>query len=248
MKKLLFIVGLFFFFAPANAQYNPVTSMQNDFKDIATFSKQRKQSGFEGLQSYSSGDVKGSQFFFPAFADGSVTTTNNEVISTIYQFLFDKVRQELFIISKGDKKQPPEVLQADKDQIKSFTITTDKDHLFVPAHKYLPENITDFYEVLKKNDSAYTLLKYVKTTFVKNDTRDIAKMKRGDFYDEFVDESTYYISFKTGTPQQVKLKRSKIIDAFPASEKQVVEEYIKNHEDDKVDEQFLIALLVAINK
>ena len=191
---------------------------------------------------------KAPSFFYPVFQDGSVTTTNNERIANIYQFLFDKVRQELFIISKSDKRNPPEVLLAEKAQVKSFAIVSDREHVFVPARNYDPANITDFYELLKKDDSAYTLLKYTKTTFVKMDYKDMAKVKRGDFYDEFVDKVTYYVSFKSGKPHEISFKRKNIASAFQADKKPFIENYMNDHFNDDINEQYLINLVDTVNK
>jgi hypothetical protein len=246
MKILIILTSLIIFISSASAQYNPVVGMQNSFKDISKFTS--RQSGFEGIQTYSSGNIKGSQFFYPNFSSGSVTTINNETISNTYLFLFDKVRQELFIMSKDDKRDPPEILLGEKPQIKSFTIATDKEHLFVPSRNYIPENTTDFYEELSKNDSGYTLLKFVKTTFVKMDTRDMQKMKSGDNYDEFVDKVSYYVSYKMAKPQQISLKQKSILGAFVGDKKTIVEEYIKAHDQNDINEQFLINLLGEVNK
>lgn len=249
MKNSISVICFLFIISSTFAQYDPTISMQGNFKDIATFSKTGgKQLGYQGIQSYSNGVVRGSQFFYPLFANGSVTTTNNEVISNIYQFLFDKVRQELFIISKDDKRPQPEILLSDKTQIKSFMISTDKDHFFVPAHDYIPENKTDFYEVLTKADTAYTLLKFVKTNFVKLNTGDIEKMKRGDMYDEFVDKTTYYISYKMGKPTPVTFKHKSILNAFPPAKKEIIDEYFRDHDQENENEQFLINIVDEMNK
>lgn len=246
MKTSLFFCSLIFLISTVNAQFIPTPSMQSDFKEIAKFSG--RQNGYEAVQTYSSGNIKGSQFFFQGFTDGSVTTTNNEVLKGIYQFLFDKVRQEFFIISKSDKRDPPEVLLAEKSQVKSFTLLTDRDHLFVPARTYDPANTVDFYEVLEKDDSGYTLLKSIKTTFVKFDNRDIEKIKRGDFYDEFVDKITYYISYKSSKPQSISLKKRNMINAFPEAKKAAVQSFQEDHSQDDVNEQYLINLVQAVNK
>ena len=248
MKTPIFISSLFFIISASHAQYNPVTSMQTNFKDIATFSKNKRQSGFESVQTYSNNDVRGSQFFYPSFENGSVTTLNNEVIANLYQFLFDKVRQELFIISRDDKRDPPEILLADKSQVKTFTITTNKDHVFVPAANYFPDNKNDFFEVLDKDDSAFTLLKYVKTTYVKMNSSDILRMRRGEMYDEFIDEVTYYLSFRNGKPQLVNLKQKSITNAFPAAKKEAVQDYFRTHGQEEYNEQFLINIVDAMNK
>ena len=99
------------------------------------------------MQTYSSGEIKGSQFFYPGWANGSVTTIKNEVISNNYQFLFDRVRHELFIVYKTGKTPPKEVLQAEKNQVKTFSIITDKEHVFVPGSTYGTQHPDEFYEV-----------------------------------------------------------------------------------------------------
>ena len=243
MKAPLLISSLLFFAFTTQAQ---TASMQGNLKDMSLF--RGNNTGYQGVQTYAAPEnVKGSQFFSPGFQDGSVTTMNNEHLTGIYQFLFDKVRQELFITSKSDKRAQPEVLLAEKQQIKSFTITTDREHVFAAARNYDPTNTNDFYEVLQKNDSAYTLLKFVKTTFVKMDYRDMEKVKRGELYDEFVDKTTYYISYKSGKPQEISFKKKNVANAFRPDKKAYVENYIDNHSSDDVDEQFLINLVYSAN-
>ena len=220
--------------------------MKGDFKLAAA--NLGKTTGYGTFQSYSSGDVKGSQFFYPAWANGSVTTINNEVISNNYKFIFDRVRQELFIIYKPGKEDPKEVLQAEKSQLKSFTIITDKDHVFVHSFKYGTDNAGDFYEVLSKNDSGYTLLKHVKTSFVKFDPRDIQKVKRGDMNDEFVDKTTYYIAYKSANPQKVVFREKSIVSAFSTSKKAYVENYFNEHGQQDLNEDFLIRLVEVVNQ
>ena len=246
MKKIIIIIGLALITPFAFSQTNTEV-MKGDFK-LASANLGRT-TGYGTFQSYSSGDVKGSQFFYPTWANGSVTTTNNEVISNNYKFLFDKVRHELFIIYKPGKEDPKEVLQAEKSQLKSFSINTDKDHVFAPGRVYGTENPTDFYEVLSKNDSGYTLLKYIKTSFVKFDTRDIEKVKRGDMYDEFVDKTTYYVAYKTANPQKIGANKEKsVVGAFPTSKKAVVENYFNNHSQQDVNDDFLTKLVETVNQ
>lgn len=246
MKKLSLISVLLCFISIAFCQYNPTTSMQDEFKQISGL--KTRQSGFEGFQTYSSNEVRGSQFFYPTWANGSVTTINNEFISNNYQFLFDKVRQELFIIYKPGNTPAKEVLQAEKGQIKSFTINTDKEHKFLPGKMFNAENPDDYYEVLEKSDSGFTLLKFVKTTFVKFDSRDIMKVKRGDMYDEFVDNISYYISYKSAKPQLIGFKEKTILNVIPISKKSIVDDYFEIHSQDEHNDDFLVKIVMAINK
>src|SRR3954452_3626550 len=73
--------------------------LRNEFSQISKYTYGR-QSGFEGLQSFSSKQVRGSQFYFPSWSGGSLTVDSNEVTASNYLFLYDKVRQELFMQPK----------------------------------------------------------------------------------------------------------------------------------------------------
>ena len=245
MKISLLIICLFFVVTVSNAQSTSVDLMQGNFKQMSLF--KGNNTGYQGFQTYGAQNVRGSQFFYPGFQDGSVTTINNEQLTGIYQFLFDKVRQELFITSKTDKSSSPEVLVAEKQQVKSFSITTDREHTFVAARIYDPSNTTDFYELLNKNDSPYTLLKAVKTTFVKMDYRDLEKVKHGDIYDEFVDKTSYYVSYKSGKPREISFRKKNLANAFQADKKILIENYIDNHPNDDVDEGYLLNLVYSAN-
>ena len=241
MKTLLSIFSLLLLVANTNAQ---TASMAANLKQAGL--RAGLNGGYQTIQTYTSDNVKGSQFFYPGFKDGAVTTISNEYITGMYQFLFDKVRQELFITSKSDKSANPEVLLAEKQQIKSFSITTDREHTFVAARIYDPTNTTDFFEVLKKDDSAYSLLKLVKTTFVKMDMRDMEKVKRGEFFDEFVDKVTYYVSYKSGKPQEITFKKRSMPSAFRPDKKAFIDNYT-DQSNENADEQFLVNLVSSVN-
>ena len=222
------------------AQESPV-GMKDEFNTVSKYTS-RSQTGFEGLQGYSSGQAIGSQFFWPNWSKGQVVTINNDTIKNNYLFLYDKVRQEVFIKVKDTNL----VLLADKGQIASFTLFTDKRHFFVPASKYDKSKKDIFYEVLAKSDSGYALLKLITTKFIKADKTNIEKAKNGEFDDEFVDEITYYISYKSGIPQKIKLNERSITKQFPAIAK-VVNDYFYYHRDQEINDSLLIDLFNTIN-
>lgn len=241
MKKYLFIIYVISSMSAVNGQEIPSIGMKDEFNIISKFT--RTQSGFEGIQTYSSGEVRGSQFFYPTWAPGSINT-GYKISSDKYLFLFDKVRQQVFIKVKDSNL----VLLADRNQIISFTLNTDRQHVFVAAANYAPDKKDQFYEVLAINESGYTLLKQVKTKFAKADTRDMEKMKMGDMSDEFKDEISYFVSYKNGLVQKVDLREKSIKKAYGSSSKNVLEEYFKTHSDASIDEQFLIDFTHAVNK
>jgi hypothetical protein len=213
--------------------------MADEFKEVSKFGS--RQSGFEAIGTYHSGNVEGSQFFSPSWTTGTVTNISNEQFGKNYLFLYDKVRQELFMKLKDSSV----VLLADKNQISSFTVNTDKTHNFVAAGTYDPSNKGNFFEVLVKNDKGYSLFKLTKCKFVKADERDMEKQRLGEVYDSFQDQVTYYI-FKDGVVQTVALRKNNILKVLsPVRDR--VSGYFDQHSDSAIDEGFLLGAVQYIN-
>src|SRR4051812_42059425 len=106
--KLFLVSGFILLSISIYAQESTV-GLRSEFSQISKYTYGR-QSGFEGLQSFSSKQVRGSQFYFPAWSDGSLIVDSNQVTASNFQFLYDKVRQELFMKLRDSAV----VLQADK--------------------------------------------------------------------------------------------------------------------------------------
>jgi len=212
--------------------------MRADFAEAARFGS--RQSGFEGLRTHPSG-VRGSQFFYPSWSKGSLITNSKQELGDKYRYLFDKVRQELFI-------QVPDsnaIYLMNKTEIHSFILKTDKPHTFEIASDFDPGRTTDFFEILVRSDK-YTLLKSTKTTFVKFDPHDMMRTKNGEIYDEFVDEYTYYVTLRGGPLQAIPLKAGGIKKVLLA-EKAKVTEYFNANAEEEIDEKFLAGLIGYLN-
>ena len=216
--------------------------LRNEFSQISKYTYGR-QSGFEGLQSFSSKQIRGSQFYFPSWSNGSLLVDSNEVTASDFQFLYDKVRQELFM----KQKDSTVVLLADKGRIRGFSLVNNGSHNFEVASNYNPADKTNFYEVLVKSDNGYTLLKLVKTKFVKFDPTDMMKVKAGDTYDEFQDDISYFISYKLKSPQLIKLNDNSIKKVL-ATEKGKVNSFITDYYNAERNEDFLIRLITSLNQ
>jgi hypothetical protein len=214
--------------------------MADDFKAISKYGS--RQSGFENLQTYHTGHVEGNQFFNPNWSPGSITTTSNQQFGNNLLFLYDKVRQQLFLKWKDSSV----VLLADKNLINTFTLSTDRTHSFVTAAVYDPGNKGNFFEVLVKNDKGYSLFKLTKTKFVKADERDMEKQKLGDIYDSFVDEITYYL-VKDNVVKAVALRKNSVLKALPPPFKDKVSTFFNQHSDNSVDESLLIGAIEFLN-
>jgi hypothetical protein len=237
MRKII----LFFICSCITAQTQAqVTSagMGTEFKEISGFG--RTQSGFEGLQTYKSGSVIGSQFFNDSWTSGSVTGSNRETISINYLFLYDKVRQDLYIRPKDTNL----IILADKNQVVSFVINTDKPHLFNNASIYDPNQKGNFFEMLVENDN-YTFLKLTQATFKKADPNDMEKVKNGEFQDEFVDHVTYYL-YHNNKAEKIKLNEPALRKAFKEQQAKV-DDFFSTNSNSEVNEQLAINLVNTIN-
>jgi len=220
------------------AQDISTDGMGDEFKEITGFG--RRQSGFEGIQTYSTHTVNGSQFFMANWYPGSITTADNQKVGKSYLFLYDKVRQEVFI--KPEKIDY--VILADKSQVKSFTIIADKPHQFVQAAVYDSTLKGDFFEALVDNNN-YSLLKLIQTTYEKANTNDIEKVKQGEFNDSFVDHVTYYL-YHNNKLQKIEISNRSIYKVLKDN-KSKVDEFYNNHDSEERNEGFLMGLVNSLN-
>lgn len=248
MKKTIIISAMLFFtvlHVSAQGSLNPGNvAMRDDFSSISKFGS--RQTSSQVIQTYSSNEIKGSQFFYPNWTPGNVVTVNNETIANNYLFLFDRVRQELFIKLKDSDV----VLTAEKTQIASFTLTTDKAHLFVPDTKFNKEATSKgirFYEVIEMNDNGYCFFKFVDTKFVKSNPNDMMKIKSGDFSDEFVDNITYYVFSPEVGLTKISFKEQSILKALETSKQEKAKAYFSAHNSERVDENFVSNLVRMLN-
>jgi hypothetical protein len=200
--------------------------------------------GFAAFQSYSSSQVNGSQFFLPDWVNGEVVTRRNEVYNEGLQFLYDKVRQELFVRQKDSSL----ILLTNKDEIQSFHLkdANKNQFRFVNSSFYTTERPEVFYQVLIDDSVKLTLFKYIKTSFVKADLTDMMKQREGDVYDAFVDKYFYFLSWHDGLLYPVQLKTKSVRKAFTDMHLDP-DAYLKEHYQ-PVDEDFLIEMVKHFNQ
>jgi len=237
MKKIILAVTLLSINSTVISQTTTGVSMGKDFGMISNLGK--AQTGFESFQTYSSKDVKGSQFFSYTWCSGSVTTITNTIISKNYLFLYDKVGQNLYIKPKDSTL----IVLADKSQISSFTLNTDKEHQFVKATLYNPSSHESFFEVLASGN--YTLLKSLQTIFEKANPNDIERARSGDHSDAFVDHYKYFI-FYNNSLQEIKLNENSLRKNIKNNDSKI-NLFLSSHQDDNINDDFLVSLFKELN-
>lgn len=238
MRNLI-LPASFLFIATASSAQDNTLGMRQEFQNITGFGQ--RQTGFEGIQTYSNHQVTGSPYFTDNWARGSVTSIINQTISNGYVFLYDKVKQDLFFKAADSNIS----FVADKNQVKTFTISTDKAHVFFPASQYDPALKDNFIEVIVQNDK-YSLLKITRTTFEKSNPNDMIKMKQGDFSDRYVDHVTYYIYHNKELKKLTALKEGSLRRLLK-DESAKVDAFFNRYENNELDEELLITLINSLN-
>jgi hypothetical protein len=218
-------------------------AMGQEFAELAAH-QGYASNGFSAYQNYTSSQVNGSQFFLPNWSRGEVITIRKEVYNEDLQFIYDKVRQEIFI----RKKDSALILLANKDEIESFSLKDEQgtQYNFVNSKLFTDESPQVFYQVLVYDSSKLSVLKYIKTTFVKADYHDMMKVKEGEVYDAFVDKYVYYIVKADSGLQPVELKTKSVKKVF--GEMNIpYQNYMKIHYQ-PVNEEYLIEMVKQLNK
>jgi len=241
MKSSILLPALLVSSVSLSAQATNV-AMGQEFAALAAH-QGYASNGFSAYQNYTSGQVNGSQFFLPGWSKGEIVTVHKEVFNEDLQFLYDKVRQEIFI----RKKDSSLVLLANKDEISSFSLKDNegKQYHFVNSKLYTDETPEVFYQVLVYDSTKLSLLKYIKTTLVKGDYHDMMKVKEGDVNDAFVDKNTYYILKGDGMLQSVELKNKSVKKVF--AELNVPYQQYMNEHYQPVNEEYLIDMVKEMN-
>jgi hypothetical protein len=242
MKTALIFPALLLSSATLCAQATNV-AMGQEFADLAAH-QGYASNGFSAYQNYSSGETKGSQFFLPNWSKGEIVTVHKEVYNADLQFIYDKVRQEIFV-RKNDSSL---VLLANKDEISSFSLKDDqgKQYNFVNSKLFTEETPEVFYQVLVYDSTKLTLLKYIKTTYVKADYHDMMKVKEGEVNDAYVDKNIYYIVKADGNLQPLELKNKSVKKVFNELNLPY-QKYMSDHYQ-PVDEDYLIDMVTQLNK
>jgi hypothetical protein len=242
-KSAIIFPAMMMSVATLSAQVTNV-AMGQEFAELAAH-QGYASNGFSAYQSYTSSQINGSQFFLPEWSSGEVITIRQEIYSQDLQFLYDKVRQELFV----RKKDSAMILLTNKDEVKSFKLKNDEGEqfIFLNSKYFTGERPEVFYQMLINDSANLTLIKYIKTTLEKADTRDMMKVREGEINDAFVDKNTYYIVGPKSIQIPVQLKSRSLKNAF-AELGINADTYLKDHPQGIIDENYLVMMVKELNR
>ncbi|GAA4737865.1 hypothetical protein [Flavisolibacter ginsenosidimutans] len=179
----------------------------------------------------------GTQYLFTDWAKGTVVDTKGTSYETYMNY--DKVGQNLYMKIKDDSTV---VFVVDKEQIKYATLQGGGAAYWLERVPVLDN--AKLYNRLT-GGSKYTLYSLTKTKFIAANYSSNGIVSSGNMYDEFKDETTYYIVPANGTAKEISLKRKSINAALPA-EKERLELFFKNYEGEW-NEKLLTELVNFLN-
>jgi hypothetical protein len=188
-------------------------------------------------------DTKGTRYLFEKWVSGTVIdSAGNTFHATSFVYNYDKVTRNLLLTQ--DMNQ---VVEVDKAIIHSFTLKADGRELSFERVNVIDNS--SCLQVLVKAEGKYALYKYVKAKFVKSDYHSDGMVESGNPYDEYVDESRYFILYPDGTtfhelPMRMKPLREML--SFEAVGKAAA--YFKDHRYEFVNPDFLVGLVTAMNQ
>ena len=236
MKTLIIFLTCLLMGAFCFSQLPGRQQIQSDARLLST-----KANGYATIQTYNEA-AKGSQFYPEVWSKGVLQTTDNLKYDSGYLFILDKVHQQLFVQIIGTSK----TLNIDKNQIKEVIINKDeKNHIFGISDNYLKPKEGNFCEILVDNPNKYSFIKIIITKYIHADNTDFAKMKEGDFRDEFLDKISYYLIKPDLSFNKILLNEKGIKKAFPKNE--LVSQYLELNANASIDENYLINMINSIN-
>src|SRR5579862_3842739 len=184
-------------------------------------------------------ETKGSRYLLSNWSTGVVVNWSDKLVTNpSYRFNYDKVDGELLLTQDYEN-----YIIIDKETVKSFLLNNDNNWDFenvpaIPGENYLL--------VISKGDK-YAVYKSVRAKFMRAEGQVSGLTSVGKNYDEFVDESDYFIlDISRNTIKRFDLRKKSIQKLIPA-EAAKTEKYFADHKADKPDDDFVRGYIQFMN-
>ena len=195
------------------------------------------------VSSISSGQqaTHGNRYLFNKWAHGFAVAPDNSVIQKDeYLFNYNKIDGDILFTTDGTT-----IHNVVRAEIKSFTLFDDNGQQY--KFEDVPAIDAKHYLQVIGSGTKYKIYKNLGTRFIKSNFTTSGISSSGNKYDEYVDESTYYlVKMPDGQPQKLAAKKKAIKAAFPA-EADKVNKYVNDNDKD-IDDAYLKGLLDVLNQ
>ena len=187
-------------------------------------------------------ETKGRQYLYEKWVPGIVINEKGEQIKNdLFLFNYDKMGKVLLFTQDRIN-----IIELDMKNVNAFSLLNASEPTI-----FLKINVSaksDFYQLLTKPESKYELYKITTTKFVKANYVSTGLTSSGNNYDEFLDNSRYFLySTQSKSFKPVDLKK-KSINAVLENEKPKVDEWFSQNGNADMDEAFLKGLITFLNK
>jgi len=190
---------------------------------------------------YNKEALQGSPFLLSAYVPGLVINEQNTVIDKPdYLYNYDKMSGNCLL--QRNKEKP---IAVNKSQVRFFCLRiANGGYIFERVSQINPN---EFFQILYKGPK-YSFYKLYKSKFVSAGQKTNGYISEGNNYDEYQDIITYYLLDQSKGEAQIFELTKKSIRKTLISESGAVEQYIKDHKGDDVDESYTVHLLEKINQ
>jgi hypothetical protein len=184
--------------------------------------------------------VHGNKFLFDDFVNGFVINQSSQLVhNPAYLYDYDKMEGALLFTDNNRS-----VAEINRDQIKSFTLFSNNDEVWV--FKIVSAIDKIHYTQILSTGKKYEIYKFTTTKFVKSNYVAAGITSHGNDYDEFVDDSTYYVfNIASNQLQPLSLKRKSLKTVF-SKETDKVNKYL-NDTSGSIDDSYLTRLGTFMN-
>jgi hypothetical protein len=167
-------------------------------------------------------------------ADGSITQNDS------YLFNYNKLDGNVVFTTDGNGMH-----QTVRTEVNGFVLFDGNAQPYVFATVPAVDN-AHYVQVLASGNK-YKLYKVFGTKFIKSNFSTNGISSSGNKYDEYVDESSYFVvKVPDGQPTKLALKKKALKAAFPADADKVNKYFTDNDKD--IDEAYLVGLADALNQ
>jgi len=206
---------------------------KEEITDMVSNSLTMKGSGQEAMH--------GNKYLFDQWVHGFAVTPKDSIKqSNVYLFNYDKVLGDLIFT-----RNMQTAITVDKNEIKGFTLFDDNVQPYV--FESVPSIDDRHYVQVLSSGSKYKIYKNLGTKFIKANYTTNGITSYGNNYDEYKDESTYYlVRLPDGKPVKFDLRRKSIKTAF-AADADKVSKFLSDNDKD-IDDDYLKSLSDYINQ
>lgn len=190
---------------------------------------------------YNKEPLHGSPFLLSDYVPGLVINQLDSIIDkTDYRYNYDKMSGNFLL--KRANEQP---IAVNKNQVKYFCLKLNEGgYIFERTNLINPD---EFYQVMYKGPG-YSFYKLYKSKFIPASKHTNGYLTEGNNYDEYRDIITYYLLDQKKEEAFIFELTKKSIRKVLASESVRVEQYIKDHKLEEINESWVVHLLENLNK